>query len=157
MLRLAFQTAVAIAVAAIPAPALAGESLNMFAALLGKCFTASVGEGARDRHCFTPLFGGKHLRDSHRVLIGGKIVYRGETTYSLDSGTVSFLYINSLGGSGHGEARQISGGIAFTGTMHAEPGAQPQSRVSTWALLAGGGYEASDGKGKPVHYRPDLR
>ena len=157
MVRLAFQTAVAIALTAIPSPALAGESLSMFATLVGKCFTAGVGEGARDRHCFTALFGGKHLRDSHRVLLGGKVVYRGETTYSLDGGTVRFLYINSLGGSGHGEARAISGGIAFTGTMHAEPGAQPQSMASTWALLSGGGYAASDGKGKPVLYRPDGR
>lgn len=155
MPRFCIPAALALALSGTSATALGRESLGMFAPLVGKCFTADVGEGGRDRHCFTALFGGKHVRDSHRVLIGGKVVYRGETTYSVDGSTVSFLYVNSMGGSGRGEAHKTGSTIAFTGTMRAEPGAAQQSMASTWSLLGSGGYEASDGRGTPVRYRPE--
>lgn len=135
-------------------PAHAGETLALLDAVNGKCFVADVGEGAHDTHCFAPVFGGKHVRDSHRVILQGKIVYRGETVYSLEDGAVTFTYFNSLGGVGHGGARAVPGGIVFTGSMRASPDARPQPMDSRWAWRKDGGYEVTAGKDKPVSYHP---
>ena len=150
-------TFAAITLAAIPAPLLAGDGLEMFDAVAGQCLTADVGEGGRDTHCFSALFGGRHLRDVHHVTIDGKVVYRGETTYSRDGDKVTFTYINSLGGGGRGEAHAVRDGIAITGSMRANPEAGAQSMNSHWTLHQTGGYDVSDGSGRPVHYLPDTK
>jgi len=138
---------------AFPAlPAHAAEKLDIFAPVIGKCFVADVGGGSRDRHCFEPVFGGKHVRDSHQVILDGKIAYRGETIYSRDGEAIVFTYWNSLGGVGHGQAATASNGITFTGTMRAEPSAREQSMDSRWTWSASGGYDVGVSGSKSVHY-----
>jgi hypothetical protein len=129
-------------------------SLKAFDRLLGRCFVAGVGSGASDTHCFEPVFGGAHVRDRHVVLIDGKAVYRGETIYSRSGPEIVFTYFNSLGGVGQGKAKEAGGGIDFTGSMRAGPAGNPQPKDSKWRWQTGGGYEVSDGAGKPVLFRP---
>jgi hypothetical protein len=144
---------------ALASPALAtadpplAQSLSPFNALLDQCFVAGVGAGASDTHCFTPVFGGKHVRDQHVVMIDGKAVYRGETIYSRSADEIVFTYFNSLGGVGQGKAKAVGGGIDFTGSMRAGPAAPPQPMDSKWRWKPGGSYEVSDGAGKPVTFR----
>ena len=74
--------------------------LSAFDFLAGHCWRGEFeGSKASDTHCFTWVFGGKHLRDVH-VVSGDGPEYRGETIYSVDgpSGGVIFRYWNSLGG-----------------------------------------------------------
>lgn len=137
-------------------PAFAGDGLTLFGTVTGQCFTGDVGEGARDTHCFAPIFGGKHLRDSHRVILDGKIVYSGETIYSVEAGQVTFTYVNSLGGVGRGSAKAAPGGIAFTGTMRASPAARMQSMNSHWLWRKGGGYEAAAPGQPAVNFKPSC-
>lgn len=142
-----------ICVLALPAlPAYAAEKLDIFAPVIGKCFVADVGGGGRDRHCFEPVFGGKHVRDSHQIILDGKIAYRGETIYSRDGETIVFTYWNSLGGVGHGQAAGASNGIAFTGAMRAEPSSREQAMDSRWTWSASGGYDVGVSGSKSVHY-----
>ena len=135
----------------ISSPALADDGLNLLQTLTGKCFVAEVGSGARDTHCFATVYGGKHIRDTHKVVLQGRVIYRGETTYSSEGGELRFHYINSLGGAGRGSARAISGGIAFVGAMRSDSEAASQPMNSEWRW-AGTGYAVADGRGNPVTY-----
>lgn len=133
-------------------PLLADNGLKLLQPVSGKCFVAEVGSGAHDTHCFTPVFGGKHLRDTHRVVLQGKVIYRGETVYSSEGGELRFHYINSLGGAGRGSAQASSTGISFVGAMRSDGEAASQPMNSEWRWTADG-YEVADGRGKPVTYR----
>ena len=133
----------------------ADSPLLLFGRVSGKCFSADVGSGAKDMHCFAPILGSRHLRDSHRVVLDHKVIYLGETTYSSEAGVVVFSYINGMGGVGHGNARPTPGGVAFTGTMRADAHAHPQSMDSRWTWRPDG-YEVSDTDGKPVIYRQAM-
>jgi len=82
-------------------PAAAQESpLQQLEFLAGHCWRGEFEDNeATDTHCYTWVFGRKHLRDVHVVSSEGS-VYRGETIYSVDgdSGEITFRYWNSLGG-----------------------------------------------------------
>lgn len=151
MLRFLLAFTVLTAPAMVRADA-AAPSLAMFDRLVGKCFVAAVGPASTDRHCFEAVYGGKHVRDRHRVSVDGKIVYGGETIYSRSGSEVVFTYINTLGGVGHGKAVGAAGGISFTGSMRGAPGTAPQPMDSTWRWL-GTGYTAGDGKGADVVFK----
>ena len=81
---------------------------------------ARVAAGAVDTHCFAPVFGGAHVRDTHRVVVKGRVVYQGETLYSRDGVGLTFTYWNSLGGVGRGAVQTEATGLHFTGTMRTE-------------------------------------
>lgn len=144
---------------AFTVPAMAAEQggdasgLKLFDRLVGRCFSAVVGPNAADRHCFEAVYGGKHVRDRHRVAVDGKVVYAGETLYSRSGEEIVFTYINTLGGVGHGKANATATGIAFTGMMRGAPASPAQSMDSNWRWQ-GAGYTASDGKGADVIFKP---
>ena len=133
-------------------PALARDSLKAFQPVLGKCYAGDVGSGARDTHCFTAMYGGKHVRDTHRIVMQGRVIYRGETVYSIEGGDITFHYVNSLGGIGRGTAQAVPKGLSFGGSMRSDPGAAEQSMDNDWRWRPDG-YEVADGRGKPVIYR----
>ena len=111
-------------------------ALAIFAPLLGHCFVATLSADVVDRHCFTDIYKGAHVRDVHVVTSKGKEVYAGETIYSFDGKTIQFTYVNSTGGVGHGTAASSGGGIAFSGSMLGSPGAKPTPIASRWNVGA---------------------
>lgn len=153
MRRCFFLTTALALYAAAPARADRAPDLSLFGRLVGKCYAASIGPAATDRHCFEAVYGGKHLRDRHRVMVDGKVVYAGETIYSRSGAEIVFTYINTLGGVGHGKASAAPSGITFTGSMRSAPSRPPQPMDSSWRWQ-GTGYAASDGKGADVVFKP---
>lgn len=138
-----------LAAAAAASPA---DGLGVFDRLSGRCWEGKVSESALDVHCFEQIYGGAHVRDRHRVLIDGKPVYEGETIYSREAGRLMFIYLNSQGGVGHGEAKADARGICFTGEMRGEPEAAPQDIASCWHWRPDGGYSVSSGAADPVRF-----
>ena len=76
--------------------------LSAFAPFAGSCWIADFTSTMSDTHCFEAMYGGVHVRDRHEVKEKGKIIYAGETVYSLDGHSAVFTYFNSLGGIGRG-------------------------------------------------------
>jgi len=120
--------ALAAAVATNPAPA----DFSMF---VGSCWIGEFTKTMTDRHCFTRILNGTHIRDAHEVKEGGRIVYGGETTYSLDGEAVSFTYFSSLGGVGRGSVTQNGALLRFAGSMRASPDKPAQGIDSEWRLV----------------------
>jgi hypothetical protein len=94
-----------------------------------------------DRHCFERILGGTHIRDRHEVQDGGRTVYAGETTYSLDGDSVVFTYLNSLGGVGRGTVSEKNELLRFAGSMRASPDKPPQRIDSEWRMVDDNHYE----------------
>ncbi|MEX2126361.1 MAG: hypothetical protein WD795_20880 [Woeseia sp.] len=107
--------------------------LSPFGFLAGHCWSGEFEEsGATDTHCYTWVFGGKHLRDVH-VVSGEEPDYRGETIYSVEgtSGDIIFRYWNSLGGVSDGRIELEDGAIlAPGGTYVGEDGKAREFRSS---------------------------
>ena len=114
------------------------SGLAPFQPYSGHCWSASLSPATRDRHCFAPVFGGAHLRDTHVVTKGGRAVYSGETIYSVQDGQIVFTYWNSLGGVGRGTASVSGNDVKFSLVMHATPDAAAQSVDSVWRRSAKG-------------------
>lgn len=79
--------------------------LSAYAPLAGHCWKGDFPDGnATDEHCFSWVYGGKHLRDVHMVR-GKNGEYGGETIYSWDAKreTIVYRYWNSNGGYSDGE------------------------------------------------------
>ena len=125
-------------------------ALAFFAPLLGKCFAASLSPTAIDRHCFSAVYAGVHVRDTHVVTVGGKAVYSGETIYSATGDGVEFTYLNSTGGVGHGTVTVQSSSATFAGSMKGHPGAKPKPINSQWTL-GQGGYDVVNDGSRPIH------
>lgn len=124
--------------------------------LVGACWRAELTSTASDTHCFEPMYGGAHVRDRHEVREGGKVVYAGETIYSVDGSDVVFTYVNSLGGVGQGKLHVQGSVLSFAGSMRASPDqSQLQPMDSEWHLIDASRYEVlSKGGGaeKPVTF-----
>ncbi|WP_205479036.1 hypothetical protein [Sphingomonas arenae] len=121
-------------------------------AWVGICWTGQVSPTAVDRHCFSAILDGRHVRDEHQVSVGGRVVYAGETLYSLEGEELLFTYYTSLGGIGRGVVRKGSAGLTFTGTMRANPSASPKPFRSDWRMTSPAGYEVTT-DGKTVIFR----
>ncbi len=83
--------------------------------VVGSCWEGDFdGQGMVDRHCFTQVFGGVHIRDTHQVT-GGPQLYSGETIYSWngDDNEIQFVYWNSIGGVSQGSAQPDGDRIVF--------------------------------------------
>ena len=123
-------------IAALALTALAAISpepdLSMF---VGSCWVAEFSPTMNDRHCFTRVLGDTHIRDAHEVKEQGRVVYAGETTYSLDGDVVVFTYFNSLGGIGRGTASGKDEVLRFKGAMRASPDKSPQPIDSEWRIV----------------------
>lgn len=122
--------------------------LAIFAPLIGHCFAATISPGTVDRHCFSDVYNGGHVRDVHAVTSNGKQVYAGETVYSDNGKAIEFVYFNSMGGVGHGTARHARRSIDLTMTMQSKPGAASRPFTTRWTL-GDGFYQVADG-GKPA-------
>lgn len=129
---------------------------NMF---IGSCWVAQFTATMTDTHCFQRVLGGTHIRDTHHVVEGGRTVYEGETTYSVDGDNMVFTYFNSLGGVGNGVVSQLEYGFRFTGSMRADPTKKPQRIDSEWRVIDDDHYDvrslvpsASTGGNQVLHF-----
>ncbi len=113
-------------------------ALQPFDAYAGHCWKTTFPDGAVDRHCFTVVFDGKHVRDAHIVAKDGRAVYAGETIYSVEKDTIVFTYWNSLGGIGRGTAEATGNDIRFSLTMRATPNGAAQPVETFWHRTAQG-------------------
>jgi hypothetical protein len=107
----------------------------------GSCWVADFTRTMTDRHCFERILGGTHIRDTHEVREAGRVLYSGETTYSLDGGTVVFTYFNSLGGVGRGTVTEKGELLRFAGSMRASPDKARQRIDSEWRFVDEDHYE----------------
>ena len=130
-----------IAALALAALAAATDPEPDFNRFVGSCWVADFTKTTTDRHCFTRILGGTHIRDTHEVMEAGRVVYAGETTYSLDGDGVVFTYLNSLGGVGRGAVTDKAEALRFTGAIRASPDKAPQPIDSEWRVVDDDHYE----------------
>jgi len=96
------------------APALAAE-LRPLAFMVGQCWSATFPNSTRtDTHCYTPMLGGRFIRDIH-VVEGGPTPYSGESIYRWDprARRLRYDYYASDGGYSAGFADPNATGIEF--------------------------------------------
>ena len=110
-------------------------NLSAFAPLTGSCWITDFTPTMSDTHCFEAMYGGAHIRDRHEVKEKGKVVYAGETIYSLDGDSAVFTYFNSLGGVGHGTMQPSGPTLHFKGNMRGSPDKPPQEIDSEWRII----------------------
>ena len=121
--------------------ALAASQPGMFDQFVGACWRAEFSATVNDTHCFEAMYGGAHVRDRHEVRENGKVVYAGETIYSVEGADTVFTYVNSTGGIGRGKVTQAGNLLHFTGSMRGSPDKSPQSIDSEWRLVDNHHYE----------------
>ena len=122
------------------------NSLAIFAAMLGKCFVTAFAPGVEDKHCYSPVYDGAHVRDVHVVTSKGKTVYAGETIYSRTPDGIAFTYVNSEGGSGSGRGTVADGVMTFSMDMSANSTAEPKPYRGTWRAVPGGYEQHTEGE-----------
>lgn len=127
-------------------------SLAPLLALAGHCFAGQLAPGTIDRHCFSAVYDGQHVRDIHAVIKDERTVYQGETLYSVEGDAVIFTYWSSMGGIGRGTASLAAGDWRFTLTMRATPASAPQPFASRWQWQGPTAFTVSGGP-PPVTYR----
>jgi len=130
----------------VPFPALAEpvEALKPMAFLAGHCWKGDFGDGKQtDEHCFTWLYGGRALRDTHTVRAAGRPDYIGETTYFWNPGDkrVEYLYIENLGGVSRGTMESTAEALTFPPTQYLAERESMTYRVR-WTRLGDTAYEA---------------
>jgi hypothetical protein len=118
------------------------DGLEPLGFLVGHCWRGEMPKtGERDIHCFESVYGGRHVRERHKVE-GGKGVYEGETLYSWDGSAVIFTYWNSLGGVSRGTMRPVGDRLDFgTGSYKASDGST-LTYSTYWRRLGDDAYEA---------------
>ena len=149
---------IAILAAAVAASA-PPSTLDIFAPLVGSCFAAQFTATVTDTHCFSAVYGGAHVRDSHQVRDGDKVIYAGESIYSRDGDGLVFTYVNSTGGLGRGTLSSDAPMIHFHGNMRGYPDKAAVPIDSEWRLIDGDHYEVrslvpspSGGFDKPIRF-----
>lgn len=106
--------------------------------LVSHCWSTRLSQNTVDRHCFRAIYGGKHIEDEHIVTVDGKSVYWGNTMYSAEALTLTFTYVNSLGGVGRGSVAGVGNELIFSLNMRATPAATPEVIQSKWRITTGG-------------------
>lgn len=134
-------------VAAASSVALA-EPLVPLQFLAGHCWQAKIGDGSQvDKHCFEPMYGGKHLRDRHVVTDAkGEVTYEGETIYAFNGKArrIEFAYFSSDGGVSYGSviAREDGRLLDFGDETFNGPDGK-QLKISTeWRRVGDDAYDA---------------
>ena len=133
----------ALILAAATAPAIDGP-LQPLSFLVGHCWRGEFkGSGAVDTHCFTPVYGGKHIRDVHEVT-GGKEVYRGESVFSWngEAKKVEFVYFNSLGGVSKGRMKPGEAEMIFDDESYVGQDGKTISFSTVWRRVGDNSYDA---------------
>ena len=155
---MALRLRIALAGALVSAAAFSGsaaaapiEPLQPMAFLAGHCWKGDFPGGKQtDEHCFTWLYDGKALRDTHTVRTPGRPDYVGETTYYWDSAAkrVEYIYIENLGGISRGNMQSTPEALVFPATQYVAEGQAMTYRVR-WTRLSDTSYEAwSEMQGK---------
>ena len=121
--------------------ALAGADLPMFEPFVGACWRAQFSATVNDTHCFEAMYGGAHVRDRHEVKEGGKVVYAGETIYSVEGPDIVFTYVNSTGGIGRGKVSRTGEILKLAGSMRGSPDKSPEPIDSEWRVVDDDHYE----------------
>ncbi len=139
-------TGVLVSAAAFSGSAAAApiEPLQPMAFLAGHCWKGDFPGGKQtDEHCFSWLYDGKALRDTHTVRAPGRPDYIGETTYYWDSAAkrVEFIYIENLGGVSRGNMQSTPEALVFPATQYVADGQAMTYRVR-WTRLSDTSYEA---------------
>lgn len=126
---------------------------------VGSCWVADFSPTMRDTHCFEAMYGGVHVRDRHEVKESGKVVYAGETIYSVEGKGAVFTYFNSLGGVGRGTLAQQGETLRFKGSLRASPEKPDQAIDSEWRIVDDDHYDvrslvksASTGGNAVLHF-----
>jgi hypothetical protein len=138
---------------ALPAVAIAApvEGLKPMAFLAGHCWKGEFPGGKRtDEHCFTWLYDGRALRDTHTVRTPGAPDYVGETTYLWNPATrrVEYLYFENMGGISRGTMEAASDALVFPATQYVADNENMTYRAR-WTRLDDVSYEAwSEAQGK---------
>jgi len=140
-----------LAAAAAAAPP-AADDLSVFNRLLGHCWEGQMAADTLDVHCFEPVYDGAHVRDRHVVLVKRAPVYKGVTYYSREGRHLTFVYLNSQGGVGNGEAFPDAGGVCFKGKMRGSPDTGTQSISTCWRWQGDGGYVVTSASRKPIRF-----
>ena len=99
---------------ALQGTALAPE-LRPLAFLVGSCWRATFPNSTQtDTHCYTPMLGGRYVRDLH-VVEGAPAPYSGETIYRWDPAArrIRYDYYASDGGHSGGTAEPTATGLDF--------------------------------------------
>ena len=131
--------------------------LEPLAFLAGNCWEGRfAGTGQTDRHCFSAVFDGMHLRDVHEVTGDGQH-YAGETVYSWDDAaqTIRFTYWNSLGGVSTGTAVGAGDALDFPAERYTGPDGEEIVIETTWRRSDDDAYEAltTERRGSQVSQR----
>ena len=139
---------------ALAQPALRPE-LQPMAFLIGHCWSGEFTGGARDTHCFEPVFGGRHIRDVHEV-VSPKGVYRGETLYSWNGvdRRVEYTYWNSDGGISRGSMTPRGDRLDFGDEVYRGADGRELRIATEWRKAGSDSYETvSKGGSDPTGSR----
>lgn len=116
--------------------------------LSGQCWQAPVGDGTQvDKHCFEPMYGGRHLRDRHVVTNAqGKVTYEGVTIYAFNGKAkrIEFAYFSSDGGVSYGSVAAKEGGqlLDFGDETFTGPDGKQLHLSTAWRRIGDDAYEA---------------
>ena len=117
--------------------------LSVFKPFIGACWRAELSPLTHDTHCFQAMYGRMHVRDRHEVRQKGKVVYSGETIYSLEGKSIVFTYYTSLGGIGRGTVTREGSTLTMKGSMRSTPADTPRPLISTWKIVDRDHYEVN--------------
>lgn len=120
------------------------DAFKPMAFLAGHCWKGDLGvKGQTDEHCFTWLYGGQALRDTHVVRAPNAPDYIGESTYYYDSAVkrVEYVYLENLGGISRGTVEPAPGALVFPPAQYVNGGQVLTYRVR-WTLVDAKSYEA---------------
>ncbi len=116
--------------------------------LASYCWQGSIGDGSRiDKHCFEPMYDGKHLRDRHVVTdAAGKVTYEGETIYAFNGKArrIEYAYFSSDGAVSYGSVSAKDGGqvLDFGDETFNGPDGKELKISTEWRRVGDDAYEA---------------
>jgi hypothetical protein len=119
------------------------DAFKPMAFLAGHCWKGEVAKDQTDEHCFTWMYGGLALRDTHVVRAPGRPDYVGESTYYYDSARkrVEYVYIENAGGISRGTMEPAADALVFPPTQYVNGGEALTYRVR-WTPMGPNSYEA---------------
>jgi hypothetical protein len=132
--------------------------LAPLAFLIGHCWQAELGQRRIDTHCFESFYGGRFVRDRHRVT-GGASVYEGETIYDWNAaaGRIEYTYWASDGGVSRGALTTHDGLLDFGEDVNRRADGVDVRIATTWRLSGSTAYDVvwtspEAGLNRRMHY-----